>query len=64
MRDRFCWVVVTLQVMVLCIMAYIIGVHAEKIGWLEDLELKRIQQGEKSWEKVDVRAVVKDVNGN
>jgi hypothetical protein len=41
MRDRFCWIVVTIQLVMLCIFAYIIGVHAEKIGWLEDNALNK-----------------------
>lgn len=40
MKDRFCWIVVTIQLLVLVVFAYIIGIHAEKIGWLEDQALE------------------------
>lgn len=44
MRDRFCWIVVTIQLIVLCLFAYMLGVHAEKIGWLEDIQIQYFQQ--------------------
>ena len=62
MRDRFCWIVVTIQLIVLVLFAYIMGVHAEKIGWLEDQVIH--QKGDELWErKVAEKAEGRDVEG-
>lgn len=41
MKDRICLVLVIAQLIALCFFSYCLGIHSEKIGWLEDQALNK-----------------------
>ena len=45
MRERFCMVLTIVLLVGLVYLYYRIGVHTEKIGWLEDNVLYRLEKG-------------------